>query len=109
MSVIRILVVASVSALTAACQTSDVGVSSRSSTSYLPRQASYRCTEDVTINISSSGGGVMVTDSRGIEATVPASPPGQRTRYSKGIYALILEGRNATWFVSGQTPVECQR
>ncbi|WP_281435886.1 hypothetical protein [Oricola nitratireducens] len=40
---------------------------------------------------------------------MPASPAGQSTRYSEGIYALILEGRDATWFVSGEVPLECRR
>jgi hypothetical protein len=78
-------------------------------TSPVPRQASYRCTDDVTLQLRRSGSTVAVTDSRGIEATLQASPAGQSTRYAEGIHALILEGGNATWFVSGQVPLECRR
>jgi hypothetical protein len=56
-----------------------------------------------------AGSTVAITDSRGIEATLQASPAGQSTRFAEGIHALILEGSNATWFVSGQVPVECRR
>jgi hypothetical protein len=93
------------SLLLAACETSVPSVSSSS----VPFQASYRCTDEVSLVVRRSGSGVSVSDSRGFEPTVPASPAGQNIRYAEGIYALILEGRNATWFVSGQTPVECQR
>ena len=78
-------------------------------TSIAPRQASYRCSDDVTLQLRRSGSTVAVTDSRGIEATLQASPAGQSTRYAEGIHALILEGGNATWFVSGQVPLECRR
>ena len=91
----------------ASCETS--GPVSTSSGGGVPLAASYRCSNDVTLMVRRSGSGVQVTDSRGHDTTVPASPPGQRVRFSEGIYALIMEGRTATWFVSGQTPVECQR
>lgn len=78
-------------------------------TSYAPRQATYRCSNDVTLQMRRAGSTVAITDSRGIEATLQASPAGQSTRFAEGIHALILEGSNATWFVSGQVPVECRR
>lgn len=89
----------------AACETSVP----QAYTSSAPRQASYRCTDGVTLQLRRAGPTVTVTDSRGIEATLQASPPGQSTRYAEGIHALILEGGNATWFVSGQVPMECRR
>jgi len=77
--------------------------------SYAPRQASYRCSDDVTLQLKRAGSTVAITDSRGIEATLQASPAGQSSRYAEGIYALILDGGSATWFVSGKVPVECRR
>ena len=91
--------------LLAACQSSGPQVSVSSA----PRQASYRCSDDVTLQLRRSGPTMTVTDSRGIEATLQASPAGQSARYAEGIHALILESGNATWFVSGQVPVECRR
>ncbi|QKV19971.1 hypothetical protein [Oricola thermophila] len=96
--------------LLAACETS--GPASGSSGGYAalpPRAATYRCNDGVTLEVRRAGTGVTVSDSRGIEATVQASPPGQSTRYAEGIHALILEGTSATWFVSGQVPAVCRR
>ncbi len=86
-----------------------VGPGSQVSTSSPVRQASYRCSHDATLSVTRSGSSASVVDSRGFETTMPASPAGQSTRYSEGIYALILEGRDATWFVSGEVPLECRR
>ena len=73
------------------------------------RNSTWRCSDNVTLTLQGGGSMLTASDSRGFNADLPASPPGQSTRYSEGIYALILEGRNATWFVSGQKPVECRR
>lgn len=73
------------------------------------RNSTWRCSDNVTLTLQGGGSMLKASDSRGFNADLPASPPGQSTRYSEGIYALILEGRNATWFVSGQKPVECRR
>ncbi|MFZ2100831.1 MAG: hypothetical protein WAU86_09735 [Oricola sp.] len=102
----RILFSLLLPAFLAACETSGYQPSTTSSPA---RQTSFRCSNDVSLVVRRAGPMVTVTDSRGIEATIPASPPGQSTRYAEGIYALILEGGNATWFVSGQVPVECGR
>ncbi|TCD15919.1 hypothetical protein [Oricola cellulosilytica] len=107
MTMIRAFILGTISLAATACQTY-VG-SSAASYAPVPRQASYRCGDGVDLMIRRDGSAITVTDSRGIAASVPASPPGQSTRFAEGIYALILEGRNATWFVSGQTPVECRR
>jgi hypothetical protein len=82
---------------------------SRVSAPLAARTATYSCSSDVTLTVRRSGGGVTVTDSRGIEAALQASPPGQSARFAEGIHALILEDGEATWFVSGQVPVECRR
>ncbi|WP_421856310.1 hypothetical protein [Oricola sp.] len=74
-----------------------------------PSAAHYRCGDGSVLSVSRAAGGLTATDTRGFSATMPASPPGQSARYAEGIHALILEGRAATWFVSGQTPLECNR
>ena len=102
MTLIRSLGALALCVLLSACETS--GFSSSQT-----RQANYRCSGGVTLSIRREGAGVRVTDSRGIEAAMPASPSGQNTRYAEGIHALILEKRDATWFVSGQTPAVCRR
>jgi hypothetical protein len=101
----RILIPLGLLGFLAACETSVP----RAYTSLPTRQASYTCSNGVTLQMRRTGSAVAVTDSRGIEATLQASPAGQSTRYAEGIHALILEGGNATWFVSGQVPVECRR
>ena len=104
-AILRVCAVAFVVAL-AACETSGVATSP---SSYVPRQASFRCDSGDELTISRAGPALMATDTRGFAATLTASPPGQSTRYAEGIHALILEGRAATWFVSGQRPLECRR
>lgn len=74
-----------------------------------PGRSGYRCGDGITLSVERSGASASASDSRGYNATMPASPPGQTTRYAEGIYALILEGSVATWFVSGQKPLECRR
>lgn len=72
-------------------------------------EARYRCSDNVTLTVERAGATATASDSRGYSAAMPASPAGQKVRYAEGIHALILEGRNATWFVSGQKPMECTR
>lgn len=75
-----------------------------------PRVASWSCTADVRMMVQNTGAGaLLVIDSRGFETELPADPPGQRERYSKTGYALVFEGRTASWFVSGRQPVDCKR
>lgn len=73
------------------------------------REGTLRCTDSATLTLRRDGALLSASDSRGFSASMPASPPGQTTRYAEGIHALILEGRDATWFVSGQKPLECRR
>ena len=79
------------------------------SSSAQPRLATWRCTGGVTLTVASVAGGLMVTDSRGIETDLPPDPPGQRERYGKTGYALVFDGRTASWFASGKAPTDCKR
>jgi len=74
-----------------------------------PALAKWRCTGGVTMTVRREGANLLVSDSRGVETELPADPPGQRERYSKTGYALVFEGRNASWFASGKAPTDCQR
>ena len=105
MTVSRILPPLLLSAALAGCQS--IGLDGYSGTQI--RNGTFRCSGNVTLTLQRSGAGLAARDSRGFDATMPASPPGQNTRYAEGIYALILEGRDATWFVSGQKPLVCRR
>jgi hypothetical protein len=84
----RILIPLGLLGFLAACETSVP----QTYTSSAPRQAIYRCSDDVTLEMRRAGSTVVITDSRGIDATLQASPAGQSTRYAEGIHALILEG-----------------
>lgn len=79
------------------------------SSSAQPRLATWRCTGGVTLTVASVAGGLLVTDSRGVETDLPPDPPGQRERYGKTGYALVFDGRTASWFASGKAPADCRR
>lgn len=105
MTVSRLLIWLCLSVALAGCQSVSFGGSAAPPF----RQASWRCSDGVSLTTRYEGATMSVGDSRGFNPRLPASPPGQTTRYAEGIYALIVEGRGATWFVSGQKPVECRR
>lgn len=91
----------------AACESSGGTSSSLGATQ--PRSASYRCDDGVVLQVRNAGSRVSVEDSRGVMADLPASPPGVRDRYAEGPHSLVLNGREATWFVSGKKPLDCTR
>lgn len=105
MTISRILLPLALAAVLAGCQSFGFGGASGPQL----REGTWRCSNGVTLTLVRDGARVQARDSRGHGATMPASPPGQTTRYAEGIHALILEGRDATWFVSGQKPMECRR
>jgi hypothetical protein len=73
------------------------------------RSMAFRCDGKVGMTVVDTGNAVHVTDSRGADVELAASPPAQRSRYSQPGYALVLEGRKALWMVSGKRPVNCVR
>lgn len=101
----RLLIPLAVPVLLAGCQSFSMGGSAGPQL----REGTWRCSDSVTLTLAREGSMVRASDSRGYASTMPASPPGQSTRYAEGIHALILEGRDATWFVSGQKPMQCRR
>lgn len=61
------------------------------------------------MTVRSEGGVLLVSDTRGVETDLPPDPPGQRERYGKTGYALVFDGRTASWFASGMAPTDCRR
>ena len=105
----RLSVIAFVcAAVLAACETTD-NTPATSFGARQPGQATYRCDSGVTLDIRNAVSTVDVVDSRGVTATLPASPPGARDRYAEGPHSLVLDGRTATWFTAGKKPVDCTR
>jgi hypothetical protein len=108
MSIRKVYLLALLLGITA-CESSGGSSSGSSFSSYMPRQSSFSCDDGSTLTLQRTGSMLTASDTRGFSATLQASPPGQATRFAEGIHALILEGRDATWFVSGQQPLECRR
>lgn len=92
--------------IVAGCSSSQISTSSGGS---LPRSSTWSCTDGARLTIQNQGNSVFVTDTRGVETDLPADPPGQRIRYGKTGYALVFDGRNASWFASGKRPADCRR
>lgn len=90
----------------AAC-VADGGGSVRSSTR--ARVLSYSCGPDGTLSVEYRRGSVRLTEPDGGAVELPASPPGQASRYGEAPYALVLEEREALWMKSGAAPVTCRR
>lgn len=74
-----------------------------------PRRATWRCDGGTTMTVINNGSSIHVLSPRGTEVDLPASPPGSRTRYGEGLYAVVFEGREALWFVTGKQPLNCRR
>ncbi|MEM0900740.1 MAG: hypothetical protein AAGI92_12405 [Pseudomonadota bacterium] len=92
-----------------ACVESDVSFRSGDGRSSLPRTSSWSCTEGVRLTVLNEGSMVRIQDSRGVETDLPQDPPGQRVRYAKTGFALVIDGRTASWFASGKRPTDCRR
>ena len=106
-----LLVSAGVVAATAlaGCSVSGLGASGASSGLPHPRSASYRCTNGLTINASTTPQGIHVTTSRGETLDLPPEPPTQRNRYSEGLYTVILNTGTAFWYKTGDMPADCKK
>ncbi|MFC5586566.1 hypothetical protein ACFPOD_15735 [Nitratireductor kimnyeongensis] len=67
------------------------------------------CDDDMEMTISPKRDGIFVVSPRGLELDLPASPPGQSVRYGESLYAVVIEGSEALWMVSGKVPITCRR
>lgn len=61
------------------------------------------------MEVENLGGQIKVHSPRGLDVTLPASPAGQNVRYGEPPYALVFDGREALWFVTGKPPLNCRR
>ena len=99
----------SASLLLSACVADQTGSGTTAGAGQPARSMAFRCDDKVGMSVVNTGNAVHVTDSRGADVELAASPPAQRSRYSQPGYALVLEGRKALWMVSGKRPVNCVR
>jgi hypothetical protein len=93
--------------LLAACQSTTSGIDPESVTQ--PPQSTFRCTGGATLKVESLGSSVNVTQDNGNLIALPALPAGSRSRYSEGQAALVFNGREALFMVTGKPPLECRR
>jgi len=69
----------------------------------------YDCAADGRIQVELTGGGVRVTEADGSIVELPASPPGQLTRFGEGVSAIVIEGREALYMRARREPWTCVR
>lgn len=74
-----------------------------------PRYANYDCGNGRKLVIENFVSSVIVVPPSGNSVELLASPPDSRTRYSEGQDTLVLDRRNAFWFQTGKTPLDCKR
>lgn len=67
------------------------------------------CDDGMQMSITPKGSSISVVSPRGLELELPASPPGQHVRFGKSLYAVVIEGGEALWMVSGKVPITCRR
>jgi hypothetical protein len=93
--------------LLAACQTATSGIDPESVTQ--PPLSTFRCTGGATLKVESLGSKINVTQDNGSVLSLPALPAGSRSRYSEGQAALVFNGRDALFMITGRPPLECKR
>lgn len=69
----------------------------------------YRCEGDTQMTVLKNADTVHVDSPRGLALDLPASPPAQESRFGAPPYALVVEGDEALWMVTGQEPIACAR
>jgi membrane-bound inhibitor of C-type lysozyme len=74
-----------------------------------PRSAKFRCADGQSISVENLGAKVSVTTPGGATVELPSLPAGSRSRYSEGQTALVLNGRDALFMITGREPLECKR
>lgn len=74
-----------------------------------PRSAQFRCAGGQSIAVENLGNKVNITTPEGEKVELPSLPSGSRSRYSEGQTALVLNGRDALFMITGKAPLECKR
>jgi hypothetical protein len=92
--------------LLAACQSTTSGIDPESVTQ--PPKSTFRCKGGVALEVESLGSSVKVTSPEGASVSLPALS-GSRSRYAEGQTAMVFNGREALFMVTGKTPLECKR
>ena len=92
--------------LAAACQSAPSGIDPESVTQ--PPLSTFRCTGGVALKVENLGSSVNVTSNSGASVSLPALS-GSRSRYSEGQTAMVFNGREALFMVTGKPPLECKR
>ncbi len=92
--------------LLAACQSTPSGIDPDSVAQ--PPQSTFRCSGGVALQVESLGSSVKVTSPGGSSVSLPALA-GSRSRYSEGQTAMVFNGREALFMVTGKPPLECKR
>lgn len=93
--------------LAAGCQSAPSGIDPESVTQ--PPLSTFRCTGGAALKVENAGSKINVTQDNGSVLTLPALPSGSRSRYSEGQTALVFNGRDALFMVTGRPPLECKR
>ena len=74
-----------------------------------PQSFAYACKGGASLSVVKTADSVSVTDPEGDVIDLPASPPGQSSRYGKDAYALLVGNHDALWMKAGKAPVSCKR
>ena len=91
----------------AACQSTASGIDPESVTQ--PPLSTFRCKGGASLKVENLGSSVKVTQDNGSAISLSALPAGSRSRYSEGQAALVFNGRDALFMITGRTPLECKR
>jgi hypothetical protein len=92
--------------LLAACQSTTSGIDPDSIAQ--PPKSTFRCTGGVALEVENLGSSVNVTSPAGASVSLQALA-GSRSRYAEGQTAMVFNGREALFMVTGKTPLECKR
>jgi hypothetical protein len=92
--------------LLAACQSTPSGIDPDSIAQ--PPKSTFRCTGGVALEVENLGSSVKVTSPAGTSVSLQALA-GSRSRYAEGQTALVFNGREALFMVTGKPPLECKR
>lgn len=108
MKAIRLFLLAFLLPILTACMADGPGLRTLAPNAQ-PALATWRCDGGGTMTVRRIGDAIEVNSPRGVDVTLPASPPGSRERYGEGLYAVVFNGREALWFVTGKPPLNCRR